>query len=52
MIELAERLSAAADPPQRPNEADVPDRVGKLRPPPGLQKRQQVEFTAVIGSVT
>ena len=36
----------AADPPQRSDQPDVPDGVRELRPPRGLEVRQQVELAA------
>ena len=41
----------AADPPQRPDQPDVPDGVRELRPPGGLEVRQQVELAGVVGAV-
>jgi hypothetical protein len=42
----------AADPSQRPDQPDVPDGVRELRPPPGLQIRQQIELATVKRAVT
>ena len=42
----------AADPPERSDQPDVPDGVGQLRPPRGLEVRQQVELAGVVGAVT
>ena len=41
----------AADPPQRPDQPDVPDGVRQLRPPRRLEIRQQVQLGGVIGAV-
>ena len=41
----------AADPPQRADQPDVPDGVRELRPPRGLEIRQQVELAGVVGAV-
>jgi len=46
-----ERGARAADPPQRPDQPDVPDGVCELRAPGGLEVRQQIEPAAVVGMV-
>src|SRR5947207_15287702 len=38
----------AADPPQRSDQAYVPDGMRQLRPPSGVEKREQVELPGVV----
>jgi hypothetical protein len=45
-------LPAAADPPSRPDQPYVPDRVGDLCPPAWLEVGQQVELAPVVGPMT
>ena len=40
-----------ADPTQRADQSDVPDGVGELCPPPGLEVGQQVQLAGVVGAV-
>jgi len=43
------RSALPADPSQRADQPDVPDRVRELRPPDGLQVWQQIDLAAVVG---